>query len=528
MSAPAGDLGAPAPAGAPAASSHPPSPRTSHQNLPEPPLLLLGDASNLPTPAETSLTGSPSSGPLPAQGFLSARTPRRLALDPLALPPPFVTPGDAFLQLALEDFCTLRRDRAVMADVGKSDLISALPDDLLLQVLGRLPLTAAAARTSLLSRRDAAVGPGVPFLDIAFDSAQAAAGVDDGFTRDGLQKRVLAGLPSLLHAAAGLSPVEFHLALPRRLDGADVELPPFHRATSMHLYALNLRLKLPPSTCGFPKLETLSLSGYRVDLAELVRHCPCLRVLRVTQATLGADINIRSESLQKLFLRTNETRRWTDSINVEAPKLKRLTLLFGTDTGARLSVSLVAPVHHFWRRYHGAAQSLGQRVTTCAGKDSWSSQLSNVNGPVHAQLNFQQQIEKHLVTDFSVLDLTMVYDDLSGSHRHGFGPFVLHLLEMHRIRAATRRLQIQFLRYEVKEKCPVNCPCDEPKNWRSKDISLINLEEVEIKGFVGEDHGFDFLRVIFRCAPMLKKMWVRVSGEATTGNDWCTTMHELT
>ncbi|XP_071674522.1 putative FBD-associated F-box protein At5g56690 [Lolium perenne] len=309
-----------------------------------------------------------------------------------------------------------------------ADLISALPDDLLLQVLGRLPLTAAAARTSLLSRRwrglwtrlpnitfrevaldrlgsalaslrDAAVGPGVPFLDIAFDSAQAAAGVDDGFTRDGLQKRVLAGLPSLLHAAAGLSPVEFHLALPRRLDvGADVELPRFHRATSIHLYALNLRLTLPPSTGGFPKLETLSLSGYRVDLAALVRHCPCLRVLRVTQATLGADINIRSESLQKLFLRTNETRRWTDSINIEAPKLKRLTLLFRTDTGARLSVSLVAPLLEkvSWccsyatkgaglapwglsmaRLY--AAESLGQRVTTCAGEDSRSSQLSNVN-----------------------------------------------------------------------------------------------------------------------------------------------------
>jgi hypothetical protein len=70
-------------------------------------------------------------------------------------------------------------------------------------------------------------------------------------------------------------------------------------------------------------------------------------------------------------------------------------------------------------------------------------------GPFYAQLNFQQQIEKHLVADFSVLDLTMEYYDPWGWHRHGFGPFVLHLLEMHRIRAATRRLQIQFLRYEV-------------------------------------------------------------------------------
>ncbi|KAK1653900.1 hypothetical protein QYE76_071705 [Lolium multiflorum] len=312
-------------------------------------------------------------------------------------------------------------DVQIPGHVRKADLISALPDDLLLQVLGRLPLTAAAARTSLLSRRwrslwtrlpnitfrdvaldrlgwalaslrDAALGPGVPFLDIAFDSFQAAAGVDDGVTRDGLQKRVLAGLPSLLHAAAGLSPVEFHLALPRRLDGADVELPRFHRATSIHLHALNLRLTLPPSTGGFPKLETLSLSGYCVDLAALVRHCPCLRVLRVTKASLGADINIRSESLQELFLRTNETRRWTDSINVEAPKLKRLTLLFGTDTGARLSVSIMTPLLEkvsWWCLYATKSTGLAPwglsmvrlypAESLGAGEDTWSSQLSNVN-----------------------------------------------------------------------------------------------------------------------------------------------------
>ncbi|XP_051230211.1 F-box/FBD/LRR-repeat protein At5g22700-like [Lolium perenne] len=362
-------------------------------------------------------------------------------------------------------------DVQVPGHVRKADLISALPDDLLLQVLGRLPLTAAAARTSLLSRRwrglwtrlpnitfrdvaldrlgwalaslrDAALGPGVPFLDIAFDSLQAAAGVS--LLDDGLQKRVLAGLPSLLHAAAGLSPVEFHLALPRRLDGADVELPRFHRATSIHLHALNLRLTLPPSTGGFPKLETLSLSGYCVDLAALVRHCPCLRVLRVTKASLGADINIRSESLQELFLRTNETRRWIDSINVEAPKLKRLTLLFGTDTGARLSVSIMTPLLEkasWWCLYATKSTGLAPwglsmvrlypAESLGAGEDTWSSQLSNVNvlslemkarGPFHAQLNFQQQIEKHLVADFSILELTMVYDDYWGSQSHGFGP----------------------------------------------------------------------------------------------------------
>lgn len=138
-----------------------------------------------------------------------------------------------------------------------------------------------------------------------------------------------------------------------------------------------------------------------------------------------------------------------------------------------------------------------------------------------------QQIEKHLVTDFSILDLTIGYDHAMGSSVHVFGPFVLHLLEMHRIRTATRRLQIHFLRPKVKKRCPVNCSCDEPKNWRSKNISLFNLEEVEIEGFDGEDHEFDFLKVIFSCAPMLKRMAIRTSNEVMTSNDQRTKIQDV-
>jgi hypothetical protein len=71
----------------------------------------------------------------------------------------------------------------------------------------------------------------------------------------------------------------------------------------------------------------------------------------------------------------------------------------------------------------------------------------------------------------------------------------------------------------VKGKCEVNCRCDEPRNWRSKSISLINLEELEIKGFNGEDQEFDFLKVIFRCSPMLKRMDVQTSDEVMACND---------
>ena len=87
----------------------------------------------------------------------------------------------------------------------------------------------------------------------------------------------------------------------------------------------------------------------------------------------------------------------------------------------------------------------------------------------------------------------------------------MHLLGMHPIRSATRKLKIILQRSEFKEECPVNCPCDEPRSWRSKNFSLINLEEVEMEGFDGEDHEVDLLKVIIRWAPMLKRMAVRIN-----------------
>jgi hypothetical protein len=148
---------------------------------------------------------------------------------------------------------------------GGADLISALPEDLRLEVLVRLRCARAAARTSLLSRRwrglwtrlpdltfrDVAISsilaalsslqvPRVSLLNIAFTSCEAAAGVSLLDSDVSIRDQVAAGIPSMLHAAAGLSPVVFHLDLPVfGHEPAVVDLPPFHRATSMHLYAPN-------------------------------------------------------------------------------------------------------------------------------------------------------------------------------------------------------------------------------------------------------------------------------------------------
>jgi hypothetical protein len=58
-------------------------------------------------------------------------------------------------------------------------------------------------------------------------------------------------------------------------------------------------------------------------------------------------------------------------------------------------------------------------------------------------------------------------------------------------------------------------------------MSLIDLEEVEIHGMEGEDHEFDFVQLIFRCAPMLRRVALRTSNQATPSDGWCTKIHNL-
>jgi hypothetical protein len=172
------------------------------------------------------------------------------------------------------------------------------------------------------------------------------------------------------------------------------------------------------------------------------------------------------------------------------------------------------------------------------------------------------EIEKHMITDFSGLEVHLITTE------HVFGAFLLRLLGMHRIRTATRSLKIVLQRFvvifstliyprdkkcsrhilelvkvsivdeasvtrccnsQMKDRCTplVNCSCDERKDWRAQTISLANLEKVEIKQFNGQDHEFDFLKLIFRCAPMLRRVALELTKGFTPDNDWCTEIHSI-
>ena len=83
------------------------------------------------------------------------------------------------------------------------------------------------------------------------------------------------------------------------------------------------------------------------------------------------------------------------------------------------------------------------------------------------------------------------------------------------------RINHALVLFQLKdEMCSPDCPCDQPQNWRSQNISLKGLEVVEIKNFKGCGHEVDFLKLLFRCAP-LTKVTVKLAPNVVTYSRGC-------
>ncbi|CAL5071708.1 unnamed protein product [Urochloa decumbens] len=110
------------------------------------------------------------------------------------------------------------------------------------------------------------------------------------------------------------------------------------------------------------------------------------------------------------------------------------------------------------------------------------------------QRNLQEMFQ---FPNFTVLELNLRTDG------HAYGPMVLNLLSMCTV---IERLKLVIVpnTYMKDEKCWPSCPGDQPQNWRSQNISLTSLEEVEIENFKGNVHEVCFLKLLFRGAPLMK------------------------
>ncbi|VAI11574.1 unnamed protein product [Triticum turgidum subsp. durum] len=188
---------------------------------------------------------------------------------------------------------------------GGDDLISMLPDDMLLQILTRLGCARAAARTCILARRWRNLWihlPGLIFHDVPVGKVQAAltrvARRRAGMSVSALDIRLMRSVPpeaarhdealakKLLCKAVRLSPEELMFVLPRSSISkpgrrVEITMPCFLHATSIELDTYFIQIQ-PPANQILHALERLSLSGNIVDIGACLNQCPRLHVLRVT------------------------------------------------------------------------------------------------------------------------------------------------------------------------------------------------------------------------------------------------------
>jgi hypothetical protein len=52
--------------------------------------------------------------------------------------------------------------------------------------------------------------------------------------------------------------------------------------------------------------------------------------------------------------------------------------------------------------------------------------------------------------------------------------------------------------------CPSGCVCDQPSNWKTEDLELNRLQQVEIHKLRGTEHEAALIKRLFDWATMLK------------------------
>ncbi|CAL5082998.1 unnamed protein product [Urochloa decumbens] len=431
---------------------------------------------------------------------------------------------------------------------GEEDRLSALPDELLLDVLARLRCARAAARAGLLARRWRGLWtrlgalvfhttPLDPLLAALARIAGPVGSLDIAVPehRRRQARPTPARISLLLCAAAGLAPAKLSLCIWSEF--AAVELPLFDRATDIALRVRGGRFTLPAAG-DFPVLDTLSLDCRHIDFVDLLPRCPRLRELWICDREQGS-VTVHSESLEELDVYTFVQLQ---RIDIVAPGLKKLRLNASDGINrSEFTLSFLAPAleEFTWQcSCHSSTDTFGmawrldslnlqtRQVIPGQNQLATNSESSSVQlqrrSHVHvlwlyicplagwsgAEQNFGQEISRFLFTKFSVLELYI------RTGEHVYGDMVLHLLGLCTFIRKLNLITVSTTSW-VSKPCSLTCPCDQPKSWRSQSISLTELKEIDIQGFDGKDHEIDLLEVLLRCATMLERVTLRLSSKVS-------------
>ncbi|TVU40526.1 hypothetical protein EJB05_13993, partial [Eragrostis curvula] len=383
---------------------------------------------------------------------------------------------------------------------GGEDRLSALPEDVLVLILLRLH-TWEAARTSLLSHRWRHVWTLLPKLSLCF-FPESRRLCDALYASEVPLRYLLIGAPDvspqslaawLLVAARRVfgELLLTNLFPERSVEDSDdeeeateigaFEMPCFEKATSISLDLGFLAISVPPNGV-FARLTELSLSNVRFhgpgDLGDAVSspRCPCLQMLTVRN-TRGLDrINIDSESLRILELKNPRGLR---QLTVVAPALRYLSVMqcFLDDQNQPIPiVNISAPQLEF--------------LSWVDTYDPSSVHLGNM---------------EHLQT---LETFFFVYGP------HGFTHNRACLMLLPRFKAIENlTLSLAYLLEETT--CSSGCICDQPTDWKTEELSLNHLQELEIGEFRASEHEVAFVKRLLNWATVLKMMTVTFNHSIT-------------
>ncbi|KAM0876528.1 hypothetical protein ACQ4PT_036107 [Festuca glaucescens] len=442
-------------------------------------------------------------------------------------------------------------------DDGGEDRLSALPDDLLIQILVLVDDAAAAARTSILAsrwRRLWALLLELRFASIEHHRIGAALAAHEApdlsllfaHTKDSSPESLSAWLPI---AARGLSGAIYLEVVRREAETEEeigaIDLPCFGKATTIMLKLGFLPLALPPSgvfaRLGDLQLVDIQLHGQSSGLGDLLssQRCPSLRCLLVRDVRGLDSFNIHSDSLLRMEL-------WglqhLNQLTVMAPALEWLKVIncFTDPLNPDLSVTNISAPQLMTLKWKNVNDPSSIQLNKMMRLKTLGIELFILEGEEAFEHNHYCMTLLRRFERIHTLDLMIYYlqDICTGTHLmehmprlpeitslelgivangHSFGASSFEILKRC---TGVKGLYLDFFpqnRLEEHTPCPSGCMCGEPPNWRTEDLALNCLEEIEIDGMGGTEHEVALAQRLFHWARVLKRMKIMFD-ESITGS----------
>ncbi|TVU40421.1 hypothetical protein EJB05_13885, partial [Eragrostis curvula] len=311
------------------------------------------------------------------------------------------------------------------------------------------------------------------------------------------------------------------------------ELPCLDGATAINLDLggfLGLALPLAGVFARLTELFLSSLSFHgpcRLGDAVSSARCPCLQKLSVCNVRRLFRLSIHSESLLQLDLRNVIGLQ---RLAIDAPALKELTLVRCFVRNQPIAnISSPELMSLCWRdAYDPSSTQLDKMaqlqlvssnffLVHADGLHDSVNRSHNHNTQrflqqfqvIHSltiSLGYMQEISnsQFLLEDINFLPRSAVLTVLVVNQGHAFGAGLYHVF---RLCTGIKRLFLALESdLEAQPACPADCTCNEPTNWKTEQLLLNCLQEIQIIDIKGSEHEVAFVKQLFNWSTVLKSM----------------------